>query len=109
MYAYNALTEKVPGAVFEVANTLGPGFLEKVCERALKEMGVRGTNAVPQSSLSVHYKRVGAGDHPDLLMANALNAEVKCAESPLIDCQKPAVEWRRVANNFVLACEPCEV
>ena len=31
----NLLTEKVIGAVFEVSNTLGSGFLEKVYERAL--------------------------------------------------------------------------
>ena len=31
----NALSERVIGAIFEVANTLGPGFLEKVYERAL--------------------------------------------------------------------------
>ena len=29
------LTERVLGAVFEVANALGSGFLEKVYERAL--------------------------------------------------------------------------
>lgn len=29
------LTEKVLAAVFEVSNTLGPGFLEKVYQRAL--------------------------------------------------------------------------
>ncbi|MCI0723028.1 MAG: GxxExxY protein [Acidobacteria bacterium] len=30
----NWLVEKVVGAVYEVANTLGSGFLEKVYERA---------------------------------------------------------------------------
>ena len=31
----DSLTERVLGAVFEVSNTLGAGFLEKVYERAL--------------------------------------------------------------------------
>jgi hypothetical protein len=31
----NSLSEKVLGAVFEVSNTLGAGFLEKVYQRAL--------------------------------------------------------------------------
>lgn len=30
-----SLTEKLLGAVFEVSNTLGAGFLEKVYERAV--------------------------------------------------------------------------
>jgi GxxExxY protein len=42
----DSLTEKVLGAVFEVSNTLGAGFLEKVYERALLiELGIRGTQA----------------------------------------------------------------
>jgi len=33
---YDDLTEQVLGAVFEVSNTLGAGFLEKVYQRALR-------------------------------------------------------------------------
>ena len=32
---FDSLTERVLGAVFEVSNTLGAGFLEKVYQRAL--------------------------------------------------------------------------
>jgi GxxExxY protein len=32
---FDSLTERVLSAVFEVANTLGVGFLEKVYQRAL--------------------------------------------------------------------------
>ena len=42
----NRLIEKVVGAVYEVANTLGAGFLEKVYERALvAELRLRGIQA----------------------------------------------------------------
>ena len=44
----NLLTERVLGAVFEVSNTLGAGFLEKV------DLG----QVVPQASFSVLYKGV---------------------------------------------------
>ena len=38
-----SLTERVLGAVFEVSNILGAGFLEKVYERALlTELRLRG-------------------------------------------------------------------
>jgi GxxExxY protein len=37
------------GAAFEVSNTLGAGFLEKVYERALlRELAGRGVQAVPE-------------------------------------------------------------
>ena len=52
-----ALTERVLGAVFEVSNTLGAGFLEKVYERALlRELDLRGIRAVAQASFAVSYK-----------------------------------------------------
>jgi GxxExxY protein len=127
MNADNALTEKVLGAVFEVANTLGPGFLEKVYERALlKELTLRGIRAVAQHSLSVHYKGERIGDYyADLLIEDVLIVEVKCAERLtnehmaqcinylhaskltlclLINFQKSTVEWKRIANNFQPVC-----
>ena len=43
------LSEKTIGAILEVANTLGAGFLEKVYERALvRELGLRGMRAEAQ-------------------------------------------------------------
>ena len=31
----NELIERVGGAIYEVGNTMGAGFVEKICERAL--------------------------------------------------------------------------
>ncbi len=54
---FDLLTEQVLGAVFEVSNVLGAGFLEKVYERALlTELGLRGIKASSQPSLEVTYK-----------------------------------------------------
>jgi GxxExxY protein len=48
----NALVERVIGAAFEVSNSLGAGFLEKVYERALlRELGGLGIRALPQVRL----------------------------------------------------------
>ena len=42
----NAFTERVIGAILEVSNTLGAGFLEKLYQRAwLRELGLRGIRA----------------------------------------------------------------
>ena len=39
----DSVTERVPGAVFEVTNTLGAGFLDKVYRSAKLEFGQRPT------------------------------------------------------------------
>jgi len=47
---YGPLSEKVLAAVFEVSNTLGTGFLEKVYQRALlRELGLRGIGATAET------------------------------------------------------------
>ena len=45
----NELTYAIRGAIFEVNNILGPGFLEKIYENALVfELGIRGLKAESQ-------------------------------------------------------------
>ena len=81
----SGLTEAVIGAAFEVSNTLGTGFFEKVYERALmrelKEQGVRVDSQVP---FSVIYKGhcVGCvGEYfADILVEGELVVELKCVE-----------------------------
>jgi GxxExxY protein len=113
------LTEKVLAAVFEVSNTLGAGFLEKVYERALlKELNVRGISAKAQASFPVMYKGYSVGDYfADILVEDVLVIELKCVERLanehlaqclnylrasgmsiclLINFQKPKVEWKRI-------------
>ena len=52
------LSYEVMAAVFEVHNHLGPGFLEKVYEKALLlEFESRGLIATSQRELSVYYKK----------------------------------------------------
>jgi GxxExxY protein len=78
----DSLSEKVLGAVFEVSNTLGAGFLEKVYQRALlRELSLRGIRAVAEASLAVIYKGHPVGEYfADLLVDDALVVELKCAE-----------------------------
>ena len=52
----NTLTERIIGAAFEVSNTLGAGFLEKVYENALTgELRLRGLAVAQQRGVSVYY------------------------------------------------------
>ena len=75
------------GAVFEVSNTLGAGFLEKVYQRALlHELRLRGIRAAAE----VNYLRA--------------SSRTLCL---LVNFQKPKVEWKRIVHGFQSA-EPNE-
>ena len=119
----NSLTEKVLAAVFEVSNTLGAGFLEKVYQRALlKELGLRGIRATAEASFAINYKGHSVGEYfADILVEDELVVELKCVERlanehiaqclnylrasgrtlcPLVNFQKPTVEWKRIVHGF---------
>jgi GxxExxY protein len=121
--AEDPLTEQVLGAVFEVSNTLGAGFLEKVYERALlRELALRGLRTAAQASFAVEYKGLPVGEYfADILVEDALVVELKCVERLanehtaqclnylrasgrtvclLVNFQKPKVEWKRIVQGF---------
>jgi len=53
----NVLTYKVIGCAYKVHNILGPGFLEKVYENALKlELNKQGIFVLQQPKLPVFYE-----------------------------------------------------
>ena len=127
---FDALTERVIGAVFEVSTTLGAGFLEKVHQRApLHELRLRGIRAAAEVSFPVTYKGHGVGGYcADILVEDLPVIELKCADrlsnehtAPclnylrasgrtlclLVNFQKPKVEWKRIVHGFQIA-QPTE-
>ncbi len=119
----DSLTERVLGAVFEVTNTLGAGFLEKVYQRALlRELGLRNIRATAEASFTVTYKGHSVGDYfADLLVEDVLVVELKCVERLcgehtaqclnylrasgrivclLVNFQNPKFEWKRIVHRF---------
>src|SRR5271169_1540963 len=119
----NSLTENVLNAAFEVSNTLGAGFLEKVYTRALLiELGIRGIQAESQTSFTVTYKGQCVGEYfADILVEDVLVIELKCVDRLakehmaqclnylrasgrtlclLVNFQRPKVEWRRIVQGF---------
>ena len=77
----NVLTYKVIGGAYKVHNTLGPGFLEKVYENALKiELRKLGIEARQQVKLPVWYDGHRVGVYfPDLWIEDQLIIEIKAA------------------------------
>ena len=119
----DSLTERVLGAVFEVSNTLGAGFLEKVYQRALlHELRLRGIRATAEVSFQVIYKGHLVGDYfADIVVDDVLVIELKCVERLssehlaqclnylrasgrtlclLVNFQKPKVEWKRIVHRM---------
>ncbi len=60
----NALTERIIGCAFRVANTLGCGFLEKVYENALAyELAKAGMRVQQQVAVEVRYDGIVVGEY----------------------------------------------
>ena len=118
-----SLTDRVLSAIFEVSNTLGAGFLEKVYERALlRELALRGISAIAQASFAVVYKGQSVGEYfADILVEDVLVVELKCVERLasehtaqclnylrasgrtvclLVNFQRPKVEWKRIVLGY---------
>ena len=75
----NEITYKINGAVFEVNRILGPGFLEKVYENALrKELKRQGLKAENQVPIKVYYKEESVGEYyADILVEDQVIIELK--------------------------------
>lgn len=77
------LTYQINGAVFEVNQVLGAGFLEKVYENALvHELISRGLGVERQVPVKVEYKGITVGDYfADIIVENQVILELKAVES----------------------------
>ncbi len=82
IYKHTDITERVIAAFYEVYNSLGYGFLEKVYQSAMTlELGIRGLAAIPQAPLKVIYKDRVVGEYfADFLVEGCVIVELKAAE-----------------------------
>jgi len=119
----DGLTETIIGCAFNVSNTLGCGFLEKVYENALaQEFRRRRINFAQQYPIRIRYDNVIVGDYTaDLLVEGKVLLELKAvrdfdeihsaqclnylqatglAVCLLINFGKPKVEVKRIVKNF---------
>jgi GxxExxY protein len=80
---YRELSYRVMEAVFEVHNTLGPGFVEDVYEQALAhEFQCRGLLFEQQKKVSVSYKGKVVGTHTlDLVVDDKIVLELKAVKA----------------------------
>jgi len=76
------ITHVVLKSAFEVINTLGAGFLEKVYETALlHELNQQGILVESQKKYNIHYKEIVAGEYiSDIVVENKVIVEIKVAD-----------------------------
>ncbi len=121
--ALDSLSEKIIGAAFRVSSTLGPGFLEKVYENAMRvELRKSGIATEQQRPIRVWYEGRVVGNYvTDLLVAGCVIVEIKAItgleRTHLSQCTnylratglrvcllmnfgRPRLEFRRIVRNF---------
>ena len=119
----NKISESIIHCAYEVHNSLGCGFLEKVYENALfLELSRRNIQVVQQDPIKVHYRDEVVGDYvADLLIENNVIVELKAAKvideihkaqllnylkaselklGLILNFGKPKLEIKRLVNNF---------
>ena len=79
----DALTHKIIGCAYKVHNALGPGFLEKVYENALRiELEKLGLRVKQQEPINVIYEGQVVGEYyADLWVDSRIVVELKAAQT----------------------------
>lgn len=102
----NDLTHKIIGCAYKVHNVLGPGFLEKVYENALKlELDKLGIESQQQNQLPVWYEGHPVGVfYPDLWIDKQLIIEVKAVQNLIPEHEVKLVHYLAATgvNNGLL-------
>lgn len=82
-YLFEEETEKIISAFYEVYNTLGYGFLERVYQNALYQELLRGGfRCEPQKKIDVFYKGSKVGEYyADLLVNERIILELKAVDT----------------------------
>ena len=79
----NSLTQQIIGCILRVHRALGPGFVEKVYQRALNvELTIHGLSVEMEKEIDIYYRgRLIAKHFLDLVVENSVILELKTVES----------------------------
>ncbi len=93
--ADDKVTEIIIGCAYSVHNLLGPGFLEKVYENALrKEVTKKGLKVIQQADIKVWYDGEVVGAYSaDLWVEDRIIVELKAAQSLAKDHEMQLVHY----------------
>ena len=82
-YKYSDISKEIIGAAYEVHNTLGSGFLEKVYQNALMvELKLRKIGAEAEKPITVHYRGEMVGNYiADIVVEDKIIVEIKAIKA----------------------------
>ena len=99
-YKYSAITGKIIGCAMEVHKTLGPGFQEKIYQRALAiEMDLQGLSFIQEYENVVLYKTEFVGKRrSDFLVESEISVELKALKATDDGDLNQAINYLEVYN-----------
>ncbi len=97
---YSDITEKIIQAFYNVYNTLGYGFLEKVYENSMKiELKKMGMKVENQKNIKVSYLNYEVGDYfADLIVNDLVIVELKAAENLCEEHEAQLINYLKATN-----------
>jgi len=99
-FLHQEITEKIIKAFYNVYNTLGFGFLEKVYENAMMiELELLNLNCEKQKQLDVYYKNKKVGEYfADIIVNQKVIIELKAAESIIPEHQAQLLNYLKATQ-----------
>jgi len=96
----NEITQKIIGCAFEVSNTLGIGFVEKVYENALAHLIRKdGLKVIQQYPIKVAFDGILVGEFiADLLIEDRVLVELKAASMLVNEHTAQALNYLRASG-----------
>ena len=96
----NEITKKITGCAFEVSNTDGIGFVEKVYENALVHLIRKsGLKVEQQYPIKVSFDGIIVGEFvTDLLVENRVLVELKAVSTLVNEHTAQALNYLRASN-----------
>jgi GxxExxY protein len=100
MLKHEQITHRIIGAFYEVYNTLGFGFLERVYQGAMAiEMSRRGLQCVPQAKIDVFYHEQKVGEYyADFLVEGCVIVELKACECLASEHEAQVINYLKATN-----------
>ncbi len=99
-YLHSELTDKIINAFYEVYNTLGYGFLEKVYEKAMiNELKSKGLTCSEQYKIDVFYKNKPIGEYyADIVVNDLVILELKANDSLVKENEYQLINYLKATN-----------